>query len=104
ASGVIDTRSLDSDGISSRKSLDVALTAPTITIAAGGRVLAQSNNTSDTRYASGSITLDASGGAPGAVTVAGLLSGSSITLKGMSVALNSGAVLDTRSSDSNGNA
>ncbi|WP_049823998.1 leukotoxin LktA family filamentous adhesin, partial [Bradyrhizobium sp. WSM2254] len=104
ATGVIDTRSLDGNGASNGKSLDVALTAPTIIIASGGRVLTHANNTSDTVYASGNIMLDATGAAPGAVTVAGLLSGNNITVRATSVALNAGAVLDTRSSDSNGNA
>ena len=104
ATGVIDTRQLGSDGGSTGAALDVTLAAPTITIASGGRVLAQSNNTADSIFTSGSITLDATGGAPGAVTVAGLLSGNDITLKATSVALNASAVIDSRNRDSNGNA
>jgi hypothetical protein len=103
-SGIIDTRRLGSDGVSNGKSLDVTLKAPTITIASGGQVLAQSVNTSDVMYTAGNIILDATSGAPGAVTVAGLLSGGSVALKGASVALNSTAVLDTRNRDSSGNA
>jgi hypothetical protein len=104
ATGVIDTRQLGSNGASTGKALDVTLTAPTITIASGGKVLAQSNNTADLIFASGNITLDATGSAPGAVTVAGLLSGNDITLKASSVALNSSAVVDSRNRDVDGNA
>ena len=104
ATGVIDTRQLGSNGASTGKALDVTLTAPTITVASGGKVLAQSNNTADLIFASGNITLDATGSAPGAVTVAGLLSGNDITLKASSVALNSSAVLDSRNRDVDGNA
>ncbi|MET4255568.1 hypothetical protein ABIC09_000496 [Bradyrhizobium sp. S3.12.5] len=104
STGIIDTRQLGSDGVSNGKSLDVALKAPTIAIASGGQVLAQSVNTSDVTFTAGKIILDATSGAPGAVTVAGLLSGGSVTLKGTSVALNPTAIIDTRNRDSDGNA
>ncbi len=55
---IIDTRELVG-GVSTANALNVALTAPTITIDKGAQILAQAVNTAHTAYSSGAVTLTA---------------------------------------------
>ena len=84
-------------GVSTANAFNVDLQAPTINIETGAKILAQAVNFGGTSYTSGNITLDATSSPTGAVTVAGLLIGGTVTLEaGSSITLSSGAVINTQ--------
>ena len=93
---VIDTRGLVS-GVSTGDAYNVDLQAPTINVEAGAKILTQAVNSNGTAYTSGTITLDATSSATGAITVAGALNGGGVTvMAGSSITLAQTAVIDTR--------
>ena len=86
AHGVIDTRSLDTSllgtGLSVANSADILLTAPTITVKAGGQLLANVDNdlVNNLIYAPGDVTLTALGAAGSGIVVAGTIRGGDVVL------------------------
>ncbi len=87
--GVVDTRMIDAGGVSTGNSGSITVTAPTIIVEAGGKLLAGVNNQGGTTYTAGNISLIAShsvqdtlaGGyteANASISVAGLIDGGNI--------------------------
>ncbi|WP_210254868.1 hypothetical protein [Methylocapsa sp. S129] len=109
-SGIVDSRQMTSS-VSTGNSVSLALTAPTIDIAAptvdyptGGQVLAQAVNANGTAYTPGDVTLTALGAGAG-ITVAGVIKGANISLTTdqQPITVAATGVLDARQLDQSGN-
>ena len=98
ATGAVDTRQI-AGGASTGNSLNVALLAPTVTIAAGGQVLGQAINATGTSYTGGNVVVSASG-----IDVAGTIKGANIALAASTkaITLETTASIDARQLDASG--
>ena len=115
AHGIIDTRTLDTSvvatGVSAGNSLGLTLAAPSITLAAGGQLLANVANANNLIYGPGDITLTAlsanlPNGAPAAtgILVKGTIKGGNVNLTTdlTPISVTSSGVIDTRQLDASG--
>ncbi|HEY1943653.1 MAG TPA: leukotoxin LktA family filamentous adhesin, partial [Roseiarcus sp.] len=106
ATGSVDTRQLSSGGVSTNNSLNVALVAPAITIAQGGKVLAQAVNAGGSTFTPGSVLVDATGAsATAGIDLAGSIKGGAIALTAATapITLEATASIDARQLDGQGN-
>lgn len=88
--GVVDGTKMTSN-LSTGNSVNLLLTAPSITVAALGKVVALAVNTASTHYSSGSVTLNAAGSGSGLVSVAGTVKGGIVLLNSNLITVANGA-------------
>ena len=98
ATAVIDLRSLNASQNSQANSRDVTLSAPTITMAQGSKILAQAVNFGGSTFTSGNVSLNASASsnvlsgqatATTGITIDGQITGGHITINATSTAVSS---------------
>ncbi|MBR1266082.1 leukotoxin LktA family filamentous adhesin [Bradyrhizobium sp. AUGA SZCCT0222] len=98
ATAVIDSRSLNASQNSQANSRNVTLSAPTITMAQGSKILAQAVNFGGSTFTSGAVTLNASASdnrlsgqatAVTGITIDGQITGGHITINATSTAVSS---------------